>query len=78
MKSIAPVAPASNSSKLNFIPLPRNDEWQVWLSKQAISRGVKQIWPDSWSADGYMKTSGTDFSGGYLCGVGLVYQNLRC
>ena len=55
MKSIAPVAPASNSSELNFIPLPREDEYQVWLSHQAIARGVNTIYADAWSADGYMK-----------------------
>ncbi|MCJ1438235.1 hypothetical protein MMC27_007622 [Xylographa pallens] len=69
MKSIAPTAPASNSSKLNYIPLPRNDEYQVWLSHQAIARGVKYIYADAWSADGYMKTNGTDTYGGYICGV---------
>ncbi|KAK5700055.1 hypothetical protein LTR97_006190 [Elasticomyces elasticus] len=69
MKSIAPVAPASNSSELNFIPLPREDEYQVWLSHQAIARGVNTIYADAWSADGYMKTNGTDSYGGYLCGV---------
>jgi len=69
MKSIAPVAPASNSSKLVFTTLPRHDEYQVWLSSEAISRGVHTVYADAWSADGYMKTSGTDFNGGYLCGV---------
>ncbi|MCJ1396626.1 hypothetical protein MMC18_009517 [Xylographa bjoerkii] len=69
MKSIAPTAPPSNSSQLNYIPLPRDDEYQVWLSHQAIARGVKYIYADAWSADGYMKTTGTDFDGGYLCGV---------
>ncbi|KAK6386626.1 hypothetical protein LTR65_008825 [Meristemomyces frigidus] len=69
MKSIAPTAPRSNNSELNYIPLPRNDEYQVWLSHQAISRGVTYIYADAWSADGYMKTTGTDTDGGYLCGV---------
>jgi len=69
MKSIAPVAPESNSSELNFIPLPREDQYQVWLSYQAISRGVNTIYADAWSADGYMKTNGTENYGGYLCGV---------
>ncbi|MCJ1402268.1 hypothetical protein MMC11_005488 [Xylographa trunciseda] len=69
MKSIAPIAPASNSSQLNYIPLPRDDEYQVWLSHQAIARGVKYIYADAWSADGYMKTTGTDTNGGYICGV---------
>ncbi|KAK3674812.1 hypothetical protein LTR78_005156 [Recurvomyces mirabilis] len=69
MKSIAPVAPASNSSQLAFIPLPREDEYQVWLSHQAIARGVTTVYADAWSADGYMKTNGTEDYGGYLCGV---------
>ncbi|MCJ1286007.1 hypothetical protein MMC26_005349 [Xylographa opegraphella] len=69
MKSIAPTPPASNSSELNYIPLPRDDEYQVWLSHQALARGVKYIYADAWSADGYMKTDGTDTNGGYLCGV---------
>ncbi|KAK5166932.1 uncharacterized protein LTR77_007661 [Saxophila tyrrhenica] len=69
MKSIAPKAPASNDSELNYIPLPRNDQYQVWLSKQAKARGVNYIYADAWSADGYMKTNDTDTYGGYLCGV---------
>lgn len=58
MKSISPVAPASNSSKIDFEPLSRRDQYQVWLSGEAISRGVHTIYADAWSADGYMKTSG--------------------
>ncbi|EPE34762.1 (Trans)glycosidase [Glarea lozoyensis ATCC 20868] len=69
MKSIAPVAPASNSSKIDFQPFSREDQYQIWLSSQAISRGVHTVYADAWSADGYMKTQGTDFNGGYLCGV---------
>ncbi|KAK3051737.1 hypothetical protein LTR09_007037 [Extremus antarcticus] len=69
MKSIAPKAPASNDSELNYIPLPRNDQYQGWLSKQAKARGVNYIYADAWSADGYMKTNNTDFYGGQLCGV---------
>ena len=44
--------------QLNYIPLPRQDEYQLWLSHQAIERGVKSIYADAWSADGYMKTTG--------------------
>jgi hypothetical protein len=44
--------------QLNYIPLPRDDQYQVWLSYQAKARGVHTIVADSWSADGYMKTSG--------------------
>ena len=49
----------SRLSQLNYIPLPRDDEYQVWLSQQAIARGLKTIYADAWSADGYMKTDGT-------------------
>ncbi|KAL2069042.1 hypothetical protein VTL71DRAFT_15380 [Oculimacula yallundae] len=69
MKSIAVNEPASNSSKIDFIPFSRRDEYQVWLTTEAISRGVHTVFADAWSADGYMKTSGTDNNGGYLCGV---------
>lgn len=69
MKSIAVNKPASNSSATDYIPLPRDDEYQVWLSKQALARGVHTIYADAWSADGYMKTNNTDTYGGYLCGV---------
>lgn len=48
----------SRVSQLNYIPLPRDDEYQVWLSHQAIARGLKTIYADAWSADGYMKTDG--------------------
>ena len=41
----------------------------MWLSHQAISRGVNTIYADAWSADGYMKTNGDQNFGGYLCGV---------
>jgi hypothetical protein len=48
---------------LNFIPLPREDEYQVWLAQQALARGVKYIYADAWSADGYMKTNSKSPSG---------------
>jgi len=67
MKSIAPTAPASNSSELNFIPLPREDEYQVWLSHQAIARGVNTIYADAWSADGYMKVGCAVSAVAYEC-----------
>jgi len=54
MESIAPMAPKSNSSALKYQPLSkiRGDEYQLWLSKEAISRGVYSIYADAWSADG--------------------------
>jgi O-glycosyl hydrolase len=55
--------------QLNFIPLPRDDQYQVWLSKEALARGVNYIYADAWSADFYMKTNNSETYGGYLCGV---------
>jgi len=54
MESIAPMAPKSNSSALKYQPLSkiRGDEYQLWLSKEAISRGVYSVYADAWSADG--------------------------
>lgn len=49
---------AKKHLQLNYIPLPRDDQYQVWLSYQAKARGVHTIVADSWSADGYMKTTG--------------------
>lgn len=34
-----------------------------------MTYGVKTIYADAWSAPGFMKTTGTDTNGGYLCGV---------
>ncbi|EMC99090.1 glycoside hydrolase family 30 protein [Baudoinia panamericana UAMH 10762] len=71
MQSIAPSPPTPNlnTSQLDFIPLPRDDQYQVWLSQQALARGVKYIYADAWSADYYMKTNNNETNGGYLCGV---------
>ncbi|KAF2225771.1 glycoside hydrolase superfamily [Elsinoe ampelina] len=74
MASIAPVAPASNSSALNFIPLPNDDQHQVWLAKQAKARGTNYFYADAWSADPYMKTNNNENFGGNLCGV----RNTSC
>lgn len=46
-------------SQLNYIPLPRGDQRQVWLAKQAKARGVNYIYADAWSADGYMSMPDT-------------------
>lgn len=59
MESIEPVSPESSTSDApHYIALPMDDQYQVWLSKQAIARGVQTIYADAWSADGYMKTTG--------------------
>ncbi|XMA09161.1 hypothetical protein WAI453_001952 [Rhynchosporium graminicola] len=69
MYSIAVNVPASNSSEIDYVPFLREDNYQVWLSTEAIARGVHTIYADAWSADGYMKTTGIDNKGGNLCGV---------
>lgn len=58
MQSIEPVSPGSPSNPPNYIPLPEYDQDQVNLTIAAIARGVKSIYADAWSADGYMKTTG--------------------
>lgn len=60
MESIAPFAPATNASKLDFVSLKslRGDQQQLWLSKQFLARGGRLIYADAWTADGYMKTNG--------------------
>jgi glucuronoarabinoxylan endo-1,4-beta-xylanase len=68
MKSIQPQDPGGPSA-------PPRYEWdgydggQVWLAKQAKAYGVNRFYADAWSAPGYMKTTGTDFGGGVLCGL---------
>ncbi|KAI9664521.1 MAG: hypothetical protein M1821_005967 [Bathelium mastoideum] len=66
--SIEPNSPASPSSTPTYV-WDDNDEGQVWFSEQAMSYGVKTIYADAWSAPGFMKTSGSDSTPGYLCGT---------
>jgi glucuronoarabinoxylan endo-1,4-beta-xylanase len=68
MQSIEPVSPGGPGAPPQWV-WDGSDNSQVWLSKQAMRFGVRQIYADAWSAPGYMKTTGTDFGGGYLCGV---------
>ncbi|KAI1269153.1 glycoside hydrolase family 5 protein [Xylariaceae sp. FL1019] len=65
--SIEPASPGSNSSTPTYV-WDGDDAGQVWFSKQAVSYGVKTIYADAWSAPGFMKTSGSDSTPGYLCG----------
>ena len=46
-----------------------DDEGQVWLS-QLVKRnyGITQLYASAWSAPGFMKTNGSESSGGALCG----------
>jgi O-glycosyl hydrolase len=46
-----------------------SSEGQIWLSQQARSYGVTQLYGDAWSAPGYMKTNGSEANGGTLCGA---------
>lgn len=49
LRSVARGLQTSDTSlQLNFIPLPRNDQYQVWLSKEARARGVNYIYADAW------------------------------
>lgn len=66
--SIEPNAPATNASTPTY-SWDGYDEGQVWFSQQAMSYGVKTIYANAWGAPGFMKTTGTDINGGYLCGV---------
>jgi glucuronoarabinoxylan endo-1,4-beta-xylanase len=68
MQSIEPVSPGSPDAPPQWV-WDGSDNSQVWLSKQAMRYGVRRIYADAWSAPGYMKTTGTDSNGGYLCGV---------
>ncbi|KAH8130833.1 glycoside hydrolase family 5 protein [Trichoderma asperellum] len=66
--SIEPNNPGSPSASPSYV-WDGNDSGQVWFTKQAVSYGVKTIYADAWGAPGFMKTSGSDSSPGYLCGT---------
>jgi glucosylceramidase len=68
MQSIEPVSPGSPTAPPRYV-WDGSDNSQVWLAQQALRYGVRQIYADTWSAPGYMKTNGSDSNGGYLCGV---------
>jgi len=84
MQSIEPASPGSPGATPNYLSL-RQVEWdqeQVNLTIAAIARGVKSIYADAWSADGYMKTTGMLCSGvcvGFpkLTEVGFVRNRLQ-
>ncbi|KAI8631692.1 carbohydrate-binding module family 1 protein [Xylariaceae sp. FL1651] len=65
--SIEPNSPGSPSNTPTYV-WDGDDSGQVWFTKQAVSYGVKTIYADAWSAPGFMKTSGSDATAGYLCG----------
>ncbi|KAH0492042.1 hypothetical protein TgHK011_007009 [Trichoderma gracile] len=66
--SIEPNNPGSPSATPNYV-WDNNDSGQLWFTQQAVSYGVKTIYADAWGAPGFMKTSGSDSSPGYLCGT---------
>ncbi|KAK0391339.1 hypothetical protein NLU13_0840 [Sarocladium strictum] len=66
--SIEPASPGSPAATPKYV-WDGNDSGQFWFTQQAVSRGVKTIYADAWSAPGFMKTSGSDSSPGYLCGT---------
>ncbi|TLD32483.1 hypothetical protein E2P81_ATG05459 [Venturia nashicola] len=68
MKSIAPTSPGSSGAKLSY-EWDGDDNGQVRMTKEAISRGVRTIYADAWSAPAYMKNNNNDSNGGSLCGV---------
>jgi O-glycosyl hydrolase len=62
--SILPTSPGSPPSTPSYA-WDGDDSGQVWLTKQAVSYGVKTIYADAWSAPGFMKTSGSESTPGY-------------
>ncbi|KAH7374186.1 glycoside hydrolase superfamily [Cadophora sp. MPI-SDFR-AT-0126] len=66
--SIEPTSPGSPGAAPQYT-WDNNDRGQLWFSKQAVSYGVKTIYADAWSAPGFMKTSGSESTAGYLCGT---------
>lgn len=63
--SIEPNNPGSPSATPNYM-WDNNDSGQLWFTKQAASYGVKTIYADAWGAPGFMKTSGSDSSPGWV------------
>lgn len=65
MVSIAPKSPGGPSSAMQYV-WDGSDNKQLWVSQEAVKRGVRTIYADAWSAPGYMKTNGNDANGGSL------------
>ncbi|CAI6289591.1 unnamed protein product [Periconia digitata] len=65
--SILPNNPGSPSANPQYT-WDNDDRGQVWFTQQAVKYGVKTIFADAWSAPGFMKTSGSESTAGYLCG----------
>lgn len=54
MVSIAPKSPGGPSKPLVY-SWDGSDNKQLWVSQEAVKRGVKTIYADAWSAPGYSK-----------------------
>lgn len=65
MVSIQPKSPGRPSSPPKYV-WDGSDNKQLWVSQEAVKRGVKSIYADAWSAPGYMKTNNNDANGGSL------------
>lgn len=69
--SIEPTSPGSPSATPNYV-WDGSDAGQFWFTQQAISYGVKTIYADAWSAPGFMKTSGSDTTVGFVLAISFV------
>jgi len=64
--SIEPTNPGSPSATPKYT-WDNDDSGQVWFTQQALKYGsVKTIYADAWSAPGFMKTSGSESTPGYV------------
>jgi glucosylceramidase len=68
MRTILPADPGGPDGTPQYV-WDGDDGGQVWLVKEAKRYGVRRFVADAWSAPGFMKTNGTDISGGELRGV---------
>ncbi|EKD17197.1 uncharacterized protein L3040_008840 [Drepanopeziza brunnea f. sp. 'multigermtubi'] len=68
MNAIQPVDPGGPDATPKYV-WDGDDSGQVAVAKWAYERGVREFYANPWSAPGYMKTTGNDVGGGYLCGV---------
>ncbi|RVD83828.1 uncharacterized protein DFL_005602 [Arthrobotrys flagrans] len=66
--SILPTNPGGPNVTPKYV-WDNDDRGQVWFSQQAKAYGVTTVYADAWSAPGFMKTSGSETTAGYLCGT---------
>ncbi|EGX45083.1 hypothetical protein AOL_s00173g184 [Orbilia oligospora ATCC 24927] len=66
--SILPTNPGGPNATPKYV-WDNDDRGQVWFSQQAKAYGVTTVYADAWSAPGFMKTSGSESTAGYLCGT---------